>query len=275
MLFKTSHGVRWLRSGALAVTLAAFVPLAIPVAASASTNPAYPGPGNYPGYPPGHEFINVVHADSQTNQKTVFKVKFELGVGVSRTISAVNRAVALASGCADCHAIAIGFQVVTTTERDLAAIHALNVGSASTKDCTLTCSATADAYQVVVATDTPQPMSFDWLLGQQSLAAMSNLRSEFLALPNSGLSLAQIQAKCQDLVNEAVAILQDGNDGGPGYPGYPAFQAYPAYPAYPAFSMATYSPDVHGAESDTPLTGNGQPVVRVYRDLQFQPFSAG
>jgi hypothetical protein len=73
-------------------------------------------------------------------------------------------------------------------------------------------------------------------------------------------------------VNEAVAILQDGNDGGPGYPGYPG---YPAFQAYPAFSMATYSPDVHGAESDTPLTGNGQPVVRVYRDLQFQPFSAG
>lgn len=271
------------------LTLTAFVPLAIPVTASASINPAYPVSGDYFGYPQGNEFVNVVKADSQTNQRTVFKVRFGLGVGFSPTISAVNRAVALASQCADCHAIAIGFQVVTTTERDLTAIHALNVASASTKDCTVTCSAVADAYQVVVATDTPQPMSFGWLLGQQ-LVALLNLRSQFLALPNSGLSLAQIQAKCQDLVNEAVALLQDGNDGndgndgGPGYwgdPSYPPQSGYGGPPSYPtnpgdqAFTRPTYSPAVHGAEAGTQLTGDGEPVVQVYRDLQFQPFSAG
>ncbi len=287
MLLKTRHGVRRLRSGAVALTLTAFVPLAIPVTASASMNPAYPLSGDYFGYPQGNEFVNFVKADSQTNQRTVFKVRFGMGVGFSPTISAVNRAVALASQCADCHAIAIGFQVVTTTERDLTAIHALNVASASTKDCTVTCSAVADAYQVVVATDTPQPMSFDWLLGQQQLVALLNLRSEFLALPNSGLSLAQIQAECQDLVNEAVALLQDGNDGndgGPGYWGDPSYlspsgyggpPSYPTDPSDQTLTRPAYSPAVHGADAGTQLTGNGEPVVQVYRDLQFQPFSAG
>ena len=120
--------------------------------------------------------------DSETDQKTVFKVKFGLGEGASPTITAINRAVALTSRCANCTAIAIGFQVVTTTEQDLVDLHAINVAKATNNDCTATCDAVADVYQVVVATDTPQPMSFVKLLSPQQRNALYQLRSEFLAL---------------------------------------------------------------------------------------------
>ena len=88
-------------------------------------------------------------------------------------------------------------------------------------------------------------------------------------------------------MNEAVALLQDGNDGndgGPGYWGDPSYlspsgyggpPSYPTDPSDQTLTRPAYSPAVHGADAGTQLTGNGEPVVQVYRDLQFQPFSAG
>jgi hypothetical protein len=246
---------RRLRSGALALTIAAFVPLAISGSASAST---IQGPGNFG--PQGNKIVNQVNADAVTNHKTVFKVKFGLGVGAGPVVTAVNRAMALTSRCASCNAIAIGFQVVTTTERDLVALHAVNVASAANDNCTVTCGAVADAYQVVVATDTPQALSFGQLLSPQQLIALFNLRSQFLALPHSGLSLTQIQAQCEDLVQQAMAILQDANYGGP---------------SYTTFTPPSFSPAVPGAGAATKLASSNQPVVKLYRDIQFQPSSAG
>jgi hypothetical protein len=248
------------RSGVLTLTLAAFVPLAIPVTASASTIPGYPPPGAFVSYPVGNEFLNQVNADSVTNQKTVFKVKFGLGEGVSPIVNAVNRAVALTSRCDNCNAIAIGFQVVTTTDRDLLSIHATNVAVATNYDCVVTCDAEADAYQVVVATDTPQAMPFGQLLDPSRLSALYKLRAEFMALPNSGLSLPQIQAKCQDLANQAMTILEDARYAGPDVP---------------AVTAPAMSPAVPGAGTDTELTGSDRPVVDLYHDFQFRPFSGG
>lgn len=265
MLPKTRHRARRLRSGVLTLTLAVFVPLAIPVTASASTIPGYPPPGDFVSSPFGNEFLNQVNADSETDQKTVFKVKFGLGEGASPTITAINRAVALTSRCANCTAIAIGFQVVTTTEQDLVDLHAINVAKATNNDCTATCDAVADVYQVVVATDTPQPMSFGKLLSPQQRNALYQLRSEFLALPNSGLSLTQIQAKCQDLAGQAVDILQDANSGGP----------IAGAPVYTTPTLPTFSPAAHGVGSYTELTGTDQPVVNLYHDLQSKPSWSG
>ena len=248
------------RSGVLTLTLAAFVPLAIPVTASASTIPGYPSPGAFVSYPVGNEFLNQVNADSVTNQKTVFKVKFGLGEGVSPIVNAVNRAVALTSRCENCNAIAIGFQVVTTTAQDLLSIHATNVAIATNDDCDVTCDAEADAYQVVVATDTPQAMPFGQLLKSSQLSALYNLRAQFMALPNSGLSLSEIQAKCQDLANQAMTLLEDASYAGP---------------SDSAVTAPTISPTVHGAGTDTELTGSDRPVVDLYHDFQFRPFSGG
>jgi hypothetical protein len=256
MLPRTRHGARRLRSGALALTLAAFVPLAIPVTASASTSQAWTPTGNYVSNPQGNVFVNEAKANSLTNLKTVFKVKFELGVGVSPTVSAVNRAEALTSQCADCNAVAIGFQVVTTTVRDITNIHALNVATATNDDCSLTCTAVADAYQVVVATDTPAALTFGQILDIDQLLALYQIRSEFLALPNSGLTLTQIQAKCADLVNQVVTILQDGSYG---------------VPSYTTFTLPSFSPAAHGASAATEPAPGSVPLVNLYKDIQFQP----
>jgi hypothetical protein len=253
---------RRLRSGALALTIAAFVPLAISGSASAST---IQGPGNFGGSPQGTELVNRVNADAVTNHKTVFKVKFGLGVGVGPVVTAVNRVGALTDRCADCNAIAIGFQVVTTTQRDLLALHAVNVASATNNDCTLVCGAVADAYQVVVATDTPQALTFGQLLSPQQLIALVYLRSQFLALTHSGLSLTQIQDECQDLVQQAMAILQDANYGGSSYTPF----------ALPWFSPAVHGAAVHGAGPAAEVASSNQPTVKLYKDIQFLPPSAG
>jgi hypothetical protein len=261
---------RRLRYGALALTIAAFVPLAIGGSASAST---IQGPGNFSYGPQGNEqLVNHVNASAVTNHKTVFKVKFGLGVGASPVVTAVNRAVALTSRCEKCNAIAIGFQVVTTTTQDLLALHAVNVASATNDSCRVTCAAVADAYQVVVATDTPQAMSFGQLLSPQQLIALYYLRSDFLALPDSGLSLTQIQDKCEDLVGQAIAILQDANYGGPNY-GPPVYTTL----ALPSFSPAapSFSPAVSGAGAGPDVTSSNQPVVKLYQDIQSLPSSAG
>jgi hypothetical protein len=265
MLPKTRHRARRLRSGVLTLTLAAFVPLAVPVTASASTIPGYPPPGAFVSYPLGNEFLNQVNANSETNQKTVFKVKFGLGEGASPIVTAVNRAVAVTSRCANCTAIAIGFQVVTTTDQDLVDLRAINVAKATNNDCTATCNAVADAYQVVVATDTPQPMSFGQLLSPQQRNALYQLRSEFLALPNSGLSLPQIEAQCGVLAGQAMDILEDANSGGPSS----------GAPVDTTPTLPTFSRGVHGVGADTELTGSGQPVVNLYHDLQSKPSWSG
>ncbi|HLK78686.1 MAG TPA: hypothetical protein VKU77_34175 [Streptosporangiaceae bacterium] len=255
MLPKKRHGARLLRFGALALMTAAFVPLAIS-GASAGT---IPGPVDFPAGLPGSYTVNQVNAIAVTNQKTVFNVKWNLGEPEGPVVTAINHATALTARCANCTAIAIGFQVVTTTERDLVNLRADNVSTAINKNCTATCTAVADAYQVVVATDTSQPMSFGDLLSKQQLTALNNLRSQFLALPKSGLSLTQIQAECQDLATQAVTILQSADPAAPG----PDASVYTGL-------LPSFSPAVHAM--DTAPSGTDLPVVELYKDIQFHPF---
>jgi hypothetical protein len=44
---------------------------------------------------------------------------------------------------------------------------------------------------------------------------------------------------------------------------------------YTTFALPSFSPAVHGAGAATELTSSNQPVVNLYRDIQFQPSSAG
>ena len=238
LLKKITKAPRGRLSALAALTLAAFIQPAIPATASASTDPHSFLYGQY-NSPPGNVFINDVKAVTRTRRHPVFNVKFQFRVGATGVVSAVNRAKALTE-CARCSAVAIGFQVVTTTEHDLAALHLLNVATADTTACAPDCNAVADAYQVVVATDTPDPMSFGWFLSPRQMYALSEIRSEFLALPSSGLTISQVQRKCEDLVDKVTAILQSGSDGTPEY----TSEARPFWP-------------------------RSGPVVKVYRDLRF------
>jgi hypothetical protein len=242
------------RACALAFTLALFAPLAIPVTASASTIP----PGGYVSSPQGNEFVNNVSAASPTQGNHAFKVKFELGVGVTPTISAVEHANATAQ-CPGCTAIAIGFQVVTTTLNYYdTQINLKNDAIATTGACVPGCTAVADGYQVVVATNSTQALNFGQLLSPGQLIQLYDIRSEVLALPNSGLTVAQIQAKCQSLVSQVVSILQDASGGDFG-----------------SFSLPTFSPSVHGAGTANELTGFGTPLVKLFKSIQVTPASAG
>ncbi len=257
--------MRRLRSGVLAVTMAAFVPLAVPVTASASTFDGYAPPGDHVIYTVGTQFVNQVYAGSFMNGRTVFREKFQLGVGTGSTINAVNRAVAVASRCDGCNAVALGFQIVTTTEQDLQAIHAVNVASATDRYCIDTCGAFADVFQVVVATDTPQPLTFGQLLSEAQLNGLYFIRTEFLALERSGLALPVVQAQCQHLVAQAVTILQDARIGGPDT----------GWPSYAAFTRPANSPAVPATGAGAGPSGSGRPVVNLYHDMQYRPFSAG
>jgi hypothetical protein len=243
-----------LRSGVLAFTLALFAPLAIPATALASTFPA----GNYVSSPQGNEFVNNVSASSPAQGNTAFKVAFQLGVGVSPTISAIEHANATAQ-CAGCTALAVGFQVVTTTLKAFdTQINLVDDAVATNGACSPGCTAVADGYQVVVATDTSQALNFGQLLSPAQLIELYNVRSEVLALPNSGLTVAQVQAKCESLVSQVESILSDASYGNS-----------------VSFSLPTYSPAVHGVGSGTEVSGYSQPLVKLYKSIQVLPTSAG
>jgi hypothetical protein len=242
-----------LRSGLLAFTLALFVPLAIPATASASNTPS----GNFISSPQGNEFVNNVEADSPADGNQAFKVKFQLGVGVTNTVSAFENATAV-TDCSDCSAVAIGFQVVTTTDSYLTTLHTQGIASATNYVCTPNCTAVADAFQVVVATDTPSALNFGQLLSPGQLVELYNIRSQVLALPNSGLTIPQILNKCQQLVGDVDSILTGAS-----------------YGSFTSFTLPAFSPAIHGVGTATELTGTSQPIVKLYHDLQVLPTSAG
>jgi hypothetical protein len=250
MLLKTINGARRWRPGAVALTLAAFIPSAIPATASAGTVPPSPF-GQYTSSPPGNVFVNNVKAVARTSGHPVFKVKFQFRVGAPGTIRAVNRAQALTT-CNGCDAMAIGFQVVTTTSHDLAALHLLNVGTADSSACAPDCNAVADAYQVVVATDTQYPLTLGWFVNRRQMSNLSRIRSEFLALPRSGLTISQAQSKCEDLVDQVSAILESSS--------------------YRMADNASFtrpsSSARHGVDAAGGPTPRREPIVKVYRDIR-------
>ena len=92
MLLKTiNRAPRWRLSALAVLTLAAFIPPAIPATASASTDPHSFLYGQY-NSPPGNVFINDVKAVARTSGHPVFNVKFQFRVGATGVVSAVNRA---------------------------------------------------------------------------------------------------------------------------------------------------------------------------------------
>ena len=254
MLSRTRHGAWLARSGVLALTLAALVPFAAPVAASASPNPGFPPPGSGLG---GIDYTNQVKAFNSTDQHTVFNVKFNAQTSFSAALTATNHAEAQTSNCSDCNAIAIGLQVVTTTALGFTDIHAHDVAVATDIACVSACNAVADAYQIVVVTETPEAISVNGLLTIPQQIALAHVRSEFNGLPTSGLTLTQIQSKAQDLANQTVSILEDATYG----------------TSYTTFSVPTFSPAVHGAAptATLPQTSSEAPIVKLYKDIQFVP----
>jgi hypothetical protein len=254
-LLKIGHGAGRARRSLLTLAVAAFVPLAIPASASAIT---FAPSGPVAGYAQEGVFVNQVDAVAQTSQP-VFKVKFQLAGGITPTSTAVNRADARTT-CPGCNATAIAFQVVTTTDQDLSLVRALDVATATNTVCAPHCNAVADAYQVVVATDTPSPLAFGTILSPVQLFSLIDIQSEFLSLAHSGRTMSQIQSECQDLAGQVVALFEDGSSGAP---------------SYGAFTRPSFSPGDYGSSTAVEPTPSSQPIVKLYRDIQFDPQTAG
>jgi len=245
-----------LRSGVLVFTLALFAPLAIPATASASGVPNIPV-SNYVFTPYGNEFINDVSASSPTQGNPAFQAKFELGVGVSPLIKAVQNVTATAQ-CSGCTAIAVGFQIVTATLPYISQVQQDEVTLATDGACAPGCTAAALGYQVIVGTNTGGPLTFGDLLSRSQMQQLASIRTEVLALPTSGLSVAGVESECQDLLNQVVSILQSASYGN-----------------FSSFFLPTFSPAIHGVGLATQTTGSSHPVVKWFKSAHFFPLSAG
>ena len=163
MLHKMRDGALRLRRGVVA--LAIFVALAIPVTASASTRTA--------------TYVNLANATSFRNGRTDFTLKFQLRQSSASTVNAINRAVALTSGCHDCGSTAIAFQVLAITNENLATLNANNSADATSFAC-IRCSTLAEAYQIIIASDSPPRLTDEQKRGlaqvQAGLEALRNVR---------------------------------------------------------------------------------------------------
>jgi hypothetical protein len=262
MLYTTRHGAWWRRGGVLAAALAMLIPLAT----TASASPVPPGDFLGGGLGGGTDsfssfslqgvYVNDVTAVALTNDSNVFKANFQLGTSHGFAVTALNQVDAQTVDCSNCHALAVGFQVVFTTAQGLEALREVNQDNAS-NDGTCPgadCSAIALGYQVVVAADSAEPawLDPDQLLSYAQSKALDQIGEEIDGLPQAGLTVDQIQNECENLVADAVNILLD-----------------PSYPA-PASVTPTVTPaPVTGV---TPpfeqWTGNGLPTIDVYRDIQ-------
>lgn len=252
----TRPGAWRLRFGVAAFTLALLAPLAIPATASASGVPNIPV-SNYVFTPYGNEFINDVSASSPAQGNPAFQAKFELGVGVSPLIKAVQNVTATAQ-CSGCTAIAVGFQIVTATLPYISQVQQDEVTLATDGACAPGCTAAALGYQVIVGTNTGGPLTFGDLLSRSEMQQLASIRTEVLSLPTSGLSVAGVESECQDLLNQVVSILESAS-----------------YESPSSFSLPTFSPAIHGVGLTTQSTGSNHPVVKWFKSAHFFPVSAG
>ena len=235
VLPKIRSGALRLRYGVVALTIP--VMLSIPVTASAAV------PDTVPASTQVKTYVNVAKATSLHNWRTDFRVKFQLGQSSASTINATNQAVALTSGCHDCGAVAIAFQVVFATKQNLTALNADNTADATSYAC-VRCSTLAAAYQIVFISGTQQRLTDAQELG------LAQVRAELEALQYSGLNTDQIQSQADELANQALSLLQ--NSAG----------------AAPPDGAPSPSPSINASALPAQLTENSQPVIDLFVKIQ-------
>ena len=189
-----------LRFGIVALTIP--ITLSIPVTASA----AVPGAVSARTHV---TYVNAAKATSKRNWRTDYSVKFRLRQSSASIINADESAVALASKCHDCGAVAIALQVVFVPQQDLTTLNQDTTADAIGNAC-VRCSNLAEAYQLVDVSDSQQRLT------SHQRAALQRVGFQLEALQYSGLSTDQIQNKVAELVNQAVTILTSGAGSTPG-----------------------------------------------------------
>jgi hypothetical protein len=221
------------RNGSLRL-LYGVVPVAIliavfsPVTASACTQETY---------------VNLAKATSRWNWWTDYSVKFQLRQSSASTINADDSAVALTSGCHDCGAIAIAFQVIFAPAQSLTALNVNSTADATSYAC-VRCSTLAETVQLVDVSSTQQRLTWEQREG------LERVRFELEALRYSHLSIDQIQSEVAELANQAVALLRDSTGDAP------------------AGEPPLVSPAVNGPALLGPLTGISQPGIELFIKTQ-------
>ena len=217
---------------ALAILITAFSP----VAASAAVRRDAPK-GTQATY------VNLAHATSRWNWFTDYSLKFQLRQSYASTINADDSAMALTSGCHDCGATAIGFQVIFAPKQSLSALNVNSAAQATSTSC-VRCSTLAEVYQIVDISTTEQQLTY------QQLAGLEYVRFEFEALRFPGLSSDQVQSRVTELADQAIAILQNST----------------ADP--PARYVPSASPAINDSALNARMTGDSQPGVELFVKIQ-------
>jgi putative peptide zinc metalloprotease protein len=130
----------------------------------------------------------------------VIRFSFNIRQTLSEVVDDSNAAVAYAS-CEDCRTIALSIQVILVLSNpDI--VTPENLALAINEGCT-SCETLASAYQFVLGTGGHVRFTAE---GRQRLAA---LRKELLELIRSGLPIAELQARLDQLMDELRDILKN------------------------------------------------------------------
>ena len=185
-------GLSWRARKAVAVLMVVLVASATSYAFSPAAAADSDGPGN--GGP-----VNTAVVENTKDGSSVFKLAFQVrSISQATTVDPQNAAVAIAS-CTSCQTVAIAVQVVfvvgspTTFTPENAAV-AVNV------ECSF-CDTLATAYQFIVQSSVPVRLT---TAGKQDL---HDIRKALADLDGSGLTVFEIQAKVDELMDQLATVL--------------------------------------------------------------------
>jgi putative peptide zinc metalloprotease protein len=141
---------------------------------------------------------NVAVALNTKDGSSLFKFAFRVTKATGELVDAGNAAVAYAS-CTECTTVAVAIEFVIV-EGSPDVFTPENLAIAENVACDL-CDTMALAYQVVIQTDGPVRLTGD---GRRRL---EELLQELKALEDQELTLAQLHAKVEDLVQQMTDVL--------------------------------------------------------------------
>jgi putative peptide zinc metalloprotease protein len=142
---------------------------------------------------------NLALAIAREDATSVFALAFAVTELSHGALDQSNQALAIAS-CERCRAIAIAIQIVLVLN-DPAIIAPENSAVAVNYACTL-CETLALAYQIIFGIG--EPVAFT----EEGLARLAEIKRELQELGDSGLSLEEIQASVEQLVEEIHYVLE-------------------------------------------------------------------
>jgi putative peptide zinc metalloprotease protein len=175
------------------IPLAILIGLFSPASASATVTRPTGTPGTY---------VNLAKAVSQYTGPLRYSVRFQLRESYDPVINADNTAIAQTSGCHDCGAIALAFQVIFAPAQSVTALNADNTANATSTSC-VRCTTLAEAYQIVDFSQTQSQLTFEQLQG------LYRAYIELGALQFFHLTADQIQSRVAAIADQVVAILQN------------------------------------------------------------------